>query len=108
MCDRVGEAAQIAWKILKSTLLPVPFSVSMILFCLFYNFFRAFWAVTVMLAALLATYAIVESWKSYDKSSIDTVVETTFFNYADIAFPMVVVCDSSRVDWQRVMRLTAK
>jgi len=70
--------------------------------------FRIFWAVTVACAVLLATYAIVESWKTYDRGSIDTVVETTFFNYADIAFPMVTVCDSSRVDWERVTRLTAQ
>ncbi|XP_022173790.1 pickpocket protein 19-like [Myzus persicae] len=69
---------------------------------------KAFWSVTVICAVLFATYAIVESWKSYNKSTIDTVVETTFLSYADIAFPMVVVCDSSRVDWQRVMGLTAR
>lgn len=63
---------------------------------------------TVMFAVLMAAYAIAESWKSYDKSTVDTVVETTFFNYADIAFPMVVVCDSSRVDWERVKKLTAE
>lgn len=59
-------------------------------------------------SVLLATYAIAESWETYHRSSIDTVVETTFFNYADIAFPMVAVCDSSRVDWRRVERLTTK
>ncbi|VVC27973.1 Epithelial sodium channel [Cinara cedri] len=69
---------------------------------------KVFWTVTVACAVLLATYAIMESWKSYNRSSIDTVVETTFFNYADIAFPAVVICDSSRVDWQRVKRLTAR
>ncbi|KAE9526506.1 hypothetical protein AGLY_013154 [Aphis glycines] len=69
---------------------------------------KAFWSVTVICAMLFATYAIVESWKTYKKSTIDTVVETTFLSYADIAFPMVVICDSSRVDWERVMQLTAK
>lgn len=72
------------------------------------RFRRVFWTITVACAVLLAAYAIVESWMSYNRSSIDTVVETTFFNYADIAFPMVVICDNSRVDWQRVTRLTAK
>lgn len=70
------------------------------------SYFRVFWAITVTCAVIFATYAIMESWKSYNKSSIDTVVETTFFTYADIAFPMVVVCDSSRVDWKRVTQLT--
>ncbi|XP_060864321.1 pickpocket protein 19-like [Metopolophium dirhodum] len=69
---------------------------------------KAFWTMTVMCAVLFATYAIVESWKTYNKSSIDTVVETTFLSYAKIAFPMVVICDSSRVDWERVMRLTPR
>jgi len=71
-------------------------------------FCRAFWMVTVMCAVLFATYAIIESWKTYNESSIDTVVETTFLSYSKIAFPMVVICDSSRVDWERVKRLTAE
>jgi hypothetical protein len=61
-----------------------------------------------MCAVLFATYAIFESWKMYSESSIDTVVETTFLSYADIAFPMLVICDSSRVDWTRVMGLTER
>ncbi|XP_050430726.1 pickpocket protein 19-like [Adelges cooleyi] len=67
---------------------------------------KTFWTIIVILAILLATYAIFESWMSYNKSTIDTVVETTFFNYAEIAFPSVFICDSSRVDWDRVMKLT--
>ncbi|XP_050053642.1 pickpocket protein 19-like [Aphis gossypii] len=63
---------------------------------------------TVMCAILFATYAIFESWKTYNKSSIDTVVETTFLSYTDIAFPMLVICDSSRVDWKRVTQLTER
>ncbi|XP_029347351.1 uncharacterized protein LOC103307902 [Acyrthosiphon pisum] len=80
----------------------------LIAFTLRITIFRAFWTMTVMCAVLFATYAIIESWKTYNESSIDTVVETTFLSYAKIAFPMVVICDSSRVDWERVMRLTPR
>ncbi|KAI5753622.1 hypothetical protein M8J77_001895 [Diaphorina citri] len=44
-------------------------------------------------------------WDNYVTSGPVTVVETTYFKYAQVAFPSVIICDVSRVEWKRVLAL---
>ena len=44
-------------------------------------------------------------WQNYTRSITETVVETTYYKYSHVAFPSVIICESSRVDWNRAMQL---
>lgn len=49
-----------------------------------------------------AGYSTHEIWISYKTGSTETVVETTYFKNAQVAFPAVLICQTSRVDWTKV------
>uniref|UniRef100_A0A8D9E627 Pickpocket protein 19 n=1 Tax=Cacopsylla melanoneura TaxID=428564 RepID=A0A8D9E627_9HEMI len=63
------------------------------------------WSVIVTSAILGTLYTGWHVWNNYVTSGPVTVVETTYFKYAQVSFPSVVICDVSRVDWKRVLAL---
>ncbi|KAK7582678.1 hypothetical protein V9T40_014123 [Parthenolecanium corni] len=66
---------------------------------------KIFWAILLCTAAVAAFYSINEIWISYEESDTETVVETTYYKNSQIAFPAVVICPASRVDWTKVPNL---
>lgn len=56
-------------------------------------------------AVIGAVTSIRLIWLNYIGSVTETVVETTYYKYSHVAFPAVVICESSRVDWNRALKL---
>lgn len=67
--------------------------------------YRVIWGAIVSSAILVTLYTGWRVWDNYATSGPVTVVETTYFKYAHVAYPSVTVCDVSRVDWKRVLAL---
>lgn len=69
---------------------------------------RIFWSCLIVGAIFGAVTSIRQIWLNYIRSSTETVVETTYFKYSQIAFPAVIICEASRVDWNRVLKLNER
>ncbi|XP_075210546.1 pickpocket protein 19-like [Lycorma delicatula] len=67
---------------------------------------RVIWVLLTALATVGAYTFSADVWEKYKTSTTETVVETTQHGYANVAFPSVTICDVSRVDWARVLKLT--
>ncbi|KAI5712158.1 hypothetical protein M8J75_006316 [Diaphorina citri] len=63
------------------------------------------WGMIVSSAMMSTLYTGWRVWDNYVTSGPVTVVETTYFKYAQVAFPSVIICDVSRVEWKRVLAL---
>lgn len=44
-------------------------------------------------------------WVTYETNLTRTTIVSTYFKYANIPFPSVTVCDSSRMDWKQLDNL---
>ncbi|KAL4706225.1 hypothetical protein ACJJTC_013768 [Scirpophaga incertulas] len=58
---------------------------------------RLVWAIIIMASVILCTFLSDMIWTKYVVDPTFTVVETTHYPMADIAFPTVAVCDSNLV-----------
>ncbi|RZF43741.1 hypothetical protein LSTR_LSTR009164 [Laodelphax striatellus] len=66
---------------------------------------RILWLLLTVFATIGAYRFSYDIWRKYQYKDTATVVETTQYEYANVAFPSVTICDVSRVDWKRVTAL---
>lgn len=74
------------------------------LFWLIFNG-RMFWMLAFTFALIGAACHLQTIWQTYDVNLTRTTIISTYFKYANIPFPSVTVCDSSRIDWYRAKNL---
>ncbi|XP_065222143.1 pickpocket protein 19-like [Planococcus citri] len=66
---------------------------------------KFFWGCLFVGAVIGAVTSIRLIWLNFIQSVTETVVETTYYKYSHVAFPAVIICESSRVDWSRALQL---
>ncbi|XP_054260321.1 pickpocket protein 19-like isoform X2 [Macrosteles quadrilineatus] len=70
--------------------------------------FRILWGVLVLLASLSFAVVSYGSWETYRHPTVTTTVATTRYDCFKFPFPSFTICDTSRVDWQRALKLTER
>ncbi|KAG8256647.1 hypothetical protein J6590_064168 [Homalodisca vitripennis] len=71
-------------------------------------FGRVLWAILVTVATLAMVVVGYNSWLAYRHPTVTTTVATTRNDCANIPFPSLTICDTSRVDWRRALQLTQR
>ncbi|KAL1450020.1 hypothetical protein WDU94_002482 [Cyamophila willieti] len=66
---------------------------------------RLFWLCILLCAMGGVIYAGLEIWSIYSQNVTATTISTTMHSYAHTGFPSVTLCQSARVDLDRVANL---
>ncbi|KAL1137933.1 hypothetical protein AAG570_009628 [Ranatra chinensis] len=73
---------------------------------LFTPFERTVWCWLFLLAVVGASFCGNQVWDYYKTGSTATFVESTRYQYSNVPFPAVILCDKSRVHWPKALALT--
>ncbi|XP_046670990.1 uncharacterized protein LOC124360996 [Homalodisca vitripennis] len=92
---------QYQWMILSCELFELPAVEDV-------GFRKVLWAILVTVATLAMVVVGYNSWLAYRHPTVTTTVATTRNDCANIPFPSLTICDTSRVDWRRALQLTQR
>lgn len=70
--------------------------------------YRITWSIFLALATLGVIYVSILLSQRYQTSPLSTVVETTNFHISEIPFPAISICNSNRLNYNKLLAAAAK